>query len=45
MAEVNEYMYYKLREQGLIDKIDENIGIEFLDLDRIVASSNTPTET
>ena len=36
MAEVNEFLYYKLREEGLTQRLDEDIGIEFLNLDRIL---------
>ena len=36
IAEVNEFLYYKLREEGLTSQIDEDIGIEFLNLDRIL---------
>ena len=34
-------MYYKLKEAGLVDNVDETIGLEFLDLDRIIATSNS----
>ena len=30
-------MYYKLKEKGLMKKIDENIGIEFMNLDFIMS--------
>ena len=44
-AEANEFMYYKLKENGLLKRIDENIGIEFLDLDRIMARTQTHDST
>ena len=28
-AEANEYLYYRMKEIGLIGNIDEEIGIEF----------------
>ena len=34
-AEVNEFLYYKLRESGLSLKMIEDIGIEFLNLDHL----------
>ena len=37
IAEANEYMYYKLKEQGLTEMIDENIGLEFLNLDYLMS--------
>ena len=41
IAEVNEFLYYKLREEGLTQQIDEDIGIEFLNLDRILQRTQT----
>ena len=43
-AEVNEFMYYKLKESGLTKGIDEKIGMEFIDLDRILRA-NTHVST
>ena len=34
-AQANEFLYYKLKEIGLVTQIDENIGVELLDLERI----------
>ena len=34
-------MYYKLKEYGLTDKTVETVGLEFLDLDKIIAKSNS----
>ena len=54
IAEVNEFLYYKLREEGLTHRLDEDIGIEFLNLDRILqrtqtidsmSKHSTPTQT
>ena len=30
-------MYYILKEKGLLKDIDENMGIEFFDIDKIMA--------
>ena len=32
-AEANEKLYYSLKEAGLIEVIDENIGIEFVNVE------------
>ena len=54
IAEVNEFLYYKLREEGLTQRLDEDIGIEFLNLDKILqrtqtidsmSKNSTPTQT
>ena len=34
-AQANEFLYYKLKEIGLVSKIDELIGVELLDFDRL----------
>ena len=33
-AQLNEYMYAMLRQNGVAARLDENIGIEFIDLAR-----------
>ena len=33
-AQVNEYMYALLRENGIAARLDENIGIDFINLNR-----------
>ena len=30
---MNEYMYYILKEEGITARIDEDIGIDFIDFD------------
>ena len=37
IAEANEFMYYKLKEVGLAHEIDENIGLEFLNVDLLMS--------
>jgi len=41
VAQANEYMYYKLREQGLSKQIDVSIGIEFINLDKLIEHSDS----
>ena len=33
-------MYYKLRGKGITSQIDENIGIEFMNLDLVMAANS-----
>ena len=33
-------MYYKLKEVGLAKRIDENIGIEFLNIDLLITQTS-----
>ena len=45
MAEANAFMYYKLREEGITSQTDENIGIEFMNLNLVMvtkSSASTP---
>ena len=41
IAEANAFMYYKLKEEGITRQIDENIGIEFLNLDLIMSQHDS----
>ena len=41
ILEANEFMYYKLKEEGLAKRIDENIGLEFINLDLLLAQPST----
>ena len=44
MAEANAFMYYKLREESITSQTDENIGIEFMNLNFVmVTKSNAST--
>ena len=43
MAEANTYIYYKLREEGITSQTDENIGIEFMNLDHIMGTNSQVT--
>ena len=36
IAEANEFMYYQLKNAGLAKQIDENIGMEFLNIDLLM---------
>ena len=38
-------MYYLLKEKGLLKDIDENMGIEFLDLDKIITQKQSYVTT
>ena len=38
-AKANEFLYYKLKEFGLISQMDIDIGIEFIDMDRATQST------
>ena len=40
IAEANAYIYYQLRDIGITSQIDENIGIEFMNLDLIMAANS-----
>ena len=40
-AKANEFLYYKLQEFGLISQMDIDIGIEFIDTDRNIATQGT----
>ena len=39
-AKANEFLYYKLKELGLVSQMDLDIGVEFLDLERIAAGES-----
>ena len=39
-AQANEFLYYKLKELGLVSNMDVNIGIEFLDLEKIFSAQD-----
>ena len=45
MAEANAFMYYKLREEGITSRTDENIGIEFMNLNLVVMATNSQVTT
>ena len=38
-------MYYKLREAGFFKRIDVNIGIEFMDIDKILKQTSIVSMT
>ena len=37
-AQANEFMYYKLKELGLVSQMDLNIGAELLNFGRVQAN-------
>ena len=41
-AKANEFLYFKLKELGLVSQMDFDIGVEFLDLERIAAGESDP---
>ncbi len=41
IAEANSFMYYKLKEEGITRQIDENIGMEFLNLDLVMSQHDS----
>ena len=43
-TKANEEMYYKLKDAGLIARIDEDIGLEFINLDQVMLKKSVVTE-
>ena len=43
-TEANEEIYYKLKDAGLIARIDEDIGVEFINLATVMLKKSTVTD-
>ena len=44
-AKANEFLYYKLKELGLVSQMDVDIGLEFLDIQATLGTRSNDSVT